>query len=212
MKIKILTAFPGFVNSIKDFSIINKAIEKELVEIEIYDLRNWGLSRYRQIDDRPYGGGAGMVYMVEPIDKALGQICTSHSYKVLTSAKGTLLNYEKCLSLSKKRDLVIVCGHFEGVDHRVSENLIDEEISIGNYILSGGEMASMVMVDSVVRLIPGVIKREALLEETNSENYEYPQYSRPENYKGMSVPKVLLSGDHEQTRKWRKAKMKRRTQ
>lgn len=203
MKIKILTAFPDFISSIKEFSIIKRAIEKSLLEIEVFDLRKWGIGGYKQIDDTPFGGGAGMLYMIEPIYNALEEIKNKSSYIIATSAKGTMLNYSKSRQLANERELVIVCGHYEGIDYRVHENLVHESISIGDFVLSGGEIPSMVIVDSIVRLLPGVINSESLSEETNEDYLEYPQYTRPSVFKGMKVPDVLLSGDHGKIKQWK---------
>jgi len=203
VKIKILTAFPDFISSIKEFSIIKRAIEKSLLEIEVFDLRKWGIGGYKQIDDTPFGGGAGMLYMIEPIYNALEEIKNKSSYIIATSAKGTMLNYSKSRQLANERELVIVCGHYEGIDYRVHENLVHESISIGDFVLSGGEIPSMVIVDSIVRLLPGVINSESLSEETNEDYLEYPQYTRPSVFKGMKVPDVLLSGDHGKIKQWK---------
>jgi len=203
VKIKILTAFPSFVTSIKDFSIIKRAIDKSLVDIEVFDLRKWGIGTYKQIDDTPFSGGAGMLYMIEPIYNALSEIKGPNSHVIATSAKGTRLNYSKSKQLASESEILIICGHYEGIDFRVHENLVDESISIGDYVLSGGELASMVIVDSVVRLLPGVINAESLSEETNEEYLEYPQFTRPSDFKGMKVPEVLLSGDHNKIKQWK---------
>lgn len=203
MKVKIITAFPEFVESIKEFSIIRRAIQKKALSIEVYNLRDWGLGKYKQIDDTPFGAGVGMLLRIEPIDNAINAVRTEKSYVVATSAKGNILNYRKSTELSKKKELVIVCGHYEGIDHRVYEQLVDESISIGNFVLSGGELAAMVVVDSVTRLLPGVINKKSLLEESNEKYNEYPQYTKPRAYKGLKVPDVLISGNHQEIAKWK---------
>lgn len=209
MKISIITAFPDFVSNISDFSIIKRAINKKLLQIEIIDLKKYGIGKYHQIDDKPYGGGAGMIMMLEPLYNAIKEIRTKDSYTILTSASGKILNYRKSSKLSKIKHLIIICGHYEGIDSRAEELFIDENISIGNYVLSGGEIPSMVIIDSIVRLIPGVIKSESLIDETNNEYFEYPQYTRPEEYLGKKVPEVLLSGNHKLIENW-KTKMKKK--
>lgn len=208
--IKVVTAFPEFVSSLTSYSIIKRAIQKRIVTIETVDLRKWGKGSYQQIDDEPYGGGAGMVLMVEPIYKALQSIKTLNSYVVLTSARGKPLDYKLSSNLAQKPDLIIVCGHYEGVDQRVHDHLVDETISVGDFILSGGEIAAMCIIDSIVRLLPGAIKADSLLEETNETFHEYPQYTRPEEFKGWKVPNTLLSGNHAEVKAWRDRAKKQR--
>lgn len=236
MKIDILTLFPGMFEGPFDSSIIKRAQDKSLVEINIHNLRNWATDKHGTVDDRPYGGGVGMIMMVEPIYNALSEILKlevrgekleiSHptSTKViLLDPAGTPFNQMKAEELSKLDHLILIAGHYEGVDERVKEHLIDEEISIGDYVLTGGELPAMVVVDSVIRLIPGVLKKpEATLHESFSPippsqpnspltthyptQLEYPHYTRPENFKGWEVPKILLAGDHKKIEKWRKEK------
>ncbi len=216
MKIDIITIFPKmFVGPFKE-SIIKRAINKKLVEIKIHDLRKWSKDKHRTIDDKPYGGGKGMIMMIEPIAKALASLKSKKQNLnlkvILLSPRGKIFNQKKAKELSNLDHLILICGHYEGVDERVSK-LIDEEISIGDYVLTGGEIPAMVVVDSVVRLIPGVLKsRETIKNESfqlvkiNGKNLkllEYPQYTRPEVYKGWRVPKILLSGNHHQIEKWR---------
>ncbi|MBN1374429.1 tRNA (guanosine(37)-N1)-methyltransferase TrmD [Candidatus Dojkabacteria bacterium] len=209
IKFKIITPFPDFVSTIKDFSIIKNAINKKLVSIEVHDLRKWSLGNYKQIDDTPYGGGAGMVLMIEPIFNALNDLKSTDSHVVLTSAKGKKLDYQKSHELSEKKEIIIICGHYEGVDQRIEDNLVDESISIGDYILSGGELPAMTIVDVVTRLVPGVINADSLTEETDQKNKEYPHYTRPAKFKGWAVPEVLLSGNHEEIKKWRESQRKK---
>lgn len=190
-----------------DESIVKRAIDKKIVDIQVHDLRKWGLDERRTVDDRPYGGGAGMVLMVEPIDKALKDLKTKDSKVILLSPRGKTFTQEKARNMAKAKHLILIAGHYEGLDERISEHLIDEEISIGNYVLTGGELPAMVLVDAIVRLIPGVLKKQ---ESTQIESFsepgklEYPQYTRPEDYKGWKVPEVLLSGNHAEIKKWRK--------
>lgn len=207
MKIDIITIFPEMFRGPFEASIMGRAQEKGLVEIAIHDLRIWTEDNHKTVDDRPYGGGPGMVMMVEPIDKALAELKTSESWVILTGAAGMSFNQQKAQELSGKEHLIMIAGHYEGVDQRVADYLADETLSIGNYVLTGGELPVMVMVDAVVRLLPGVLGKEAsLLEESHSTPgyLEYPQYTRPEDYKGLKVPEVLLSGHHGEIEKWRK--------
>jgi len=216
MKIDILTLFPKMFEGPFDESIVRRAQDNSLLEIKIHDLRKWAKDKRKTVDDRPYGGGVGMIMRVDVIDPALRDLklkVKSEKLKViLLDATGEKFNQQKAVQLSKVEHLIFVCGHYEGVDHRVHEHLADEVISIGDYVLTGGEIPAMVMVDTVVRLLPGVIKPESLSEESFSLainhqpltiNVEYPQYTRPENYKGWKVPEILLSGNHQKINSWR---------
>ncbi len=210
MHIDILTIFPLMFHSPLNESIIKRAQSIGLISISIHDLRNWTNDPHRTVDDRPYGGGPGMVMMVEPIEKALVDLKSrpkkSNPYIILTSAKGKTFNQVKARELSKKQHLIFIAGHYEGVDHRVVKHCIDEEISIGDYILTGGELPTMVMLDSITRLLPGVLgDAQSIVEESHSTTgyIEYPHYTRPEDYKGWKVPPVLLSGNHAAILKWR---------
>lgn len=206
MKIDILTLFPNMFEGPFSESIIKRAMDKSLLEIKIYDLRKWGLDDRRTVDDRPYGGGPGMVMRVDVIDSALKELKTKDSKVILLDAGGKTFNQEKARKLSKLEHIILIAGHYEGVDHRIHEHLVDEVISIGDYVLTGGELPAMVLVDSIVRLIPGVVgKEESIVEESHSKpGYkEYPQYTRPDTYKGWKVPDVLLSGNHKEIKKWR---------
>ena len=220
MKIDILTLFPEMFKGPFDESIVKRAIDKKLVEINIHNLRKWTKDKHRTVDDRPFGGGTGMVVMVEPIDLALQDLKLSNSKTLLLSPRGKPYNQQKAKQLSKLDHLILICGHYEGVDERVSE-LVDEEISIGDYVLTGGELPTMVVVDSVVRLIPKVLEKPESIEKESFSIHspsrrgnaltlregksllEYPQYTRPADYKGSKVPEVLLSGNHKEIDKWR---------
>lgn len=208
MKIDILTIFPQMFQGPFEESMVKRAKDKSLVEIEVHDLRQWTKDKHRSIDDRPYGGGAGMVMRVDVIDRALCELDTQgETFKVLMSAKGQEYNQKKAREYSMKERLILIAGHYEGVDERVAEHLVDEEVRIGNYVLTGGELPAMVVVDSLVRLIPGVLGNEASPKEESHSRpgyLEYPQYTRPEEYKGWRVPEVLLSGHHGEIEKWRK--------
>ena len=207
MKIDILSLFPNMFKGPFDESIIKRAQEKGLVEINIHDLRVWGEGKRKAVDDRPYGGGVGMILRVDIIDAALKELKKKDSKVILLDATGKTFDQKTARDLSKQKHLILVAGHYEGVDHRVHEHLVDEVISIGNYVLTGGEIPAIVVTDAISRLIPGVLEKPAAieLESFSEENVvEYPQYTRPENYKGHRVPEVLLSGNHKEIEKWRK--------
>jgi tRNA (guanine37-N1)-methyltransferase len=204
-----------------DYSIVKRASTNSLIQIVIHDLRKWTATTYKSVDDHPFGGGAGMLMMVEPIYKAINHIKSTLQGKthiILTSAKGNLFTQQKAISFSQDIDnLVIICGHYEGVDDRVATHLVDEEISVGKYILSGGEIPAMLITDAITRLLPGAIgNQESLNEESyNEENLtEYPQYTRPaifvtENGDEWKVPDVLLSGNHKLIAEWRKQQQRK---
>jgi tRNA (guanine37-N1)-methyltransferase len=214
MQIDIITIFPDMFSSPFDQSLIKHAKDKQLVSIHTHDLRRWTADSHKTVDDRPYGGGPGMVMMVEPIDKAINDLKTPYpvprtSYVILTSAKGNLFTQTKAHELSKLDHLIFIAGHYEGVDQRVADHLVDEELSIGEYVLTGGEIPVMVMVDAIVRLLPGVVgDPESIIDESHKEPgyLEYPHYTRPEEYKGWRVPDILLSGHHAEIAKWRQHK------
>lgn len=207
MLISIISIFPGLFQSVFAESMIKRAQEKGLLEISIYDLRDFSEDKHRRVDDYPYGGGAGMVMKPEPFFKAVRAVRERSPVKgktVLMSPQGVRLTQDKLKELSKEKHLIILCGHYEGIDERVRSYLADEEISIGDYILTGGEIPAMVMVDALARLIPGVLSTSSLEEESFACGLlEYPQYTRPQEYEGMCVPEILLSGDHEKIRQWR---------
>jgi len=193
-------------------SIIKRAQDKNFVQIQIHDLRKWGLDSRRTVDDRTYGGGVGMIIRVDVIARAISnfQFPISNKKKrkiILLDPAGEKFTQQKALQLSKVEHLILIAGHYEGVDHRVHEHLVDEVISIGDYVLTGGEIPAMVVTDTIVRLIPGVLEKpEATLVESFSQEgvAEFPQYTRPEDYKGWKVPKILLSGNHKEIEAWRK--------
>ncbi len=208
MKIDILTLFPVMFKGPFDESIVKRAQEKGIIEIKIHDLRQWAKDERGTVDDRPYGGGVGMVIQVDIIKRALNDIKQKKSKVILLTPQGQKFNQAKAKELSKEQNLILICGHYEGFDERIREHLVDEEISIGDCVLTGGELPAMAVTDSIVRLIPGVLpKEEATKYESFSENLlEYPQYTRPEEYNGWKVPEILLSGDHAKIDKWRKEK------
>ena len=207
MKFDILTLFPEMFEAVKQ-SVIGKAIEKQLIQINLINIRDFSKDKHKKVDDTPYGGGAGMVMMPDVVYDAYSSIQNKENAKVIyLSPKGKVLNQEKVLELSKQEHLILLCGHYEGIDQRVIDEIVDEEISIGDYVLTGGEIPAMVLVDSVSRYIRGVLKQESTQEESFTNNLlEYPQYTRPEEFHGQKVPEVLLSGHHENIRKWREQK------
>lgn len=213
MKVDILTLFPDMFNGPFSNSILRRAQDKSLVAINIHDLRHWSTDKHKSVDDHPYGGGVGMLMMVEPIYRALRELKDQNSKVILMDPGGTPFNQAKAQELSQLNHVILIAGHYEGVDARVRENLIDEEISIGDYVLTGGELPAMVVVDSIVRLIPGVLEKpEATQIESFSENLlEFPQYTRPEEFNGWGVPEVLLSGNHKKIEQWRKQKAVEKT-
>jgi tRNA (guanine37-N1)-methyltransferase len=209
MKIDILTLFPKMFSGPFDESIVKRAQDKGLAQITIHDLRKWGLDERRTVDDRPYGGGVGMIIRVDVVDAALKELKTPKAKVILLDATGKKFDQGKARELSKVPHLILIAGHYEGVDHRIHEHLADEVISIGDYVLTGGEIPAMVLTDSIVRLIPGVLEKpEAVeIESFSSEGkLEFPQYTRPEEYHGWKVPNVLLSGNHAEIKKWRSKK------
>ena len=204
-KIDIVTLFPEMFVGPFEESIVKRAKEDGLIKINTHNLRDWAEDKHKTVDDRPFGGGPGMLLKVDVIDKAISKLKKDNSKVVLLSAKGDRYTQQKADEFSKVDHLILLCGHYEGVDHRVFD-LVDEVVSMGDFVLTGGEIASMMLVDSVVRLIPGVLGDD---ESSKDESYkqpgyiEHPQYTRPEEYKGMKVPGVLLSGNHEEIKKWR---------
>ncbi len=220
MKFKILSIFPDILDSYLEDSIIKRAIEKKIVKIEKYDLRNWTGDKHRTVDDAPYGGGAGMLMKIEPLYKALKDIKKKSKADakkrkiILLSAGGKTWNQKMAGQYSRLEEMIFICGRYEGVDARIKK-FIDEEISIGDYVLTGGELPSLVMIDSITRLLPGVLGNSASIEEeshSKKDILEYPQYTRPAVFeaegKKYSVPKVLLEGNHAKIKEWRNKKQK----
>lgn len=217
MHFDIVTVFPKILDSYFAEAQVKRAATKKLVGIRVHDLRDWTTDKHRTTDDIPYGGGAGMVMKVEPIHECIKEILKDSPFKrreirvILLSAKGKIYNQKKARSLLKNyKQIILICGRYEGVDERVVEFIADEEISIGPYVMSGGELGAAVIVDSLTRLVPGVVGNETSLVEESYESgaVEYPQYTRPEEFKGWKVPSVLLSGDHAKIREWRGRKQK----
>lgn len=208
MKITILTIFPEMFRSVLDSSILGRAREQGLIEVECVDIRPFSGRKHKNTDDYPFGGGAGMVMLAQPIMDAMKSVCGENfkGRRIYMGPRGTTLTTRKARQLAREEHLVLLCGHYEGVDQRALDACIDEEISIGDYILTGGELAAMVLTDCVARFIPGVLgSGESAEEESFSDGLlEYPQYTRPRELKGMEVPEVLLSGDHARIRQWRR--------
>ena len=203
MKISILTLFPEMFDAVLNQSILKRAIDKGLYDIEIINIRDFSKDKYHHVDDTPYGGGAGMLLQIEPIDLALQSVRSDNSFVLLTSPKAKPFNQLKAREYANKEHIVIICGHYEGFDARV-ETLVDDRLSIGDFILTGGELAAMVVVDSVVRLLNDAISKDSLDVESFDNNLlEYPQYTKPPVYKGMKVPDVLLSGHHKNIQRYR---------
>lgn len=211
MKIDILTLFPNMYQGIFDESIIKRAIDEKKVEINIHNFRDYTLDPHNKVDDTPYGGGAGMVLTCQPIFDCVKSLRTEESTVILLTPDGDVYKQQMAYGLSKKKHLILICGHYEGFDERI-RSICDMEISIGDYILTGGELASMVLVDSIVRLLPGVIDEESHINDSFNNNLlDYPTYTKPRVYEGMSVPEVLLSGDHKKIAEYRLAESIKRT-
>lgn len=204
MKFNVLTLFPEMFETVKQ-SIIGKAIEKGIVEINLINIRDFSKNKHKKVDDTPYGGGAGMVMRPDVVYDAYKSIEDKETKVIYLSPQGKKLDQKKVEELSQEKSLTLLCGHYEGIDQRVLDKIVDEEISIGDYVLTGGEIPAMVLIDSVCRYIPEVISKESIMEESFSEGMlEYPQYTRPEIFEGEKVPEVLISGHHENINKWRK--------
>lgn len=219
MRIDILTLFPNMFTGPFSESIIHRAVQKGLLHINIINIRDFSTDKHNKVDDYPYGGGAGMVMKPEPLFAAIewahdnAKTAPDRRRTLLMTPQGQVFDQAKARFLSQFEHLIIVCGHYEGVDERVRQSLITDEISIGDYVLTGGEIPAMVVTDAVARLVPGVLGTEnSLAEESFSEGLlEYPQYTRPEKFRGMLVPEILLSGNHKEIRKWRRKESLKRT-
>ena len=205
MRFDVLTLFPEMFSPLKT-SILGKAQEKKIIDINIINIRDFSKDKHKKVDDTPYGGGAGMVIRPDVVYDAYNSIKGKDNAKVIyLSPQGKTLNQEKVESLAKENHLILLCGHYEGIDQRVLDEIVDEEISIGDYVLTGGELPSMVIIDSVSRYVEGVITKDSINEESFSNGLlEYPQYTRPETFLDKKVPEVLISGHHENINKWRK--------
>ena len=206
MKYYILTLFPEMFESLKT-SILERARKKNLIEIETINIRDFSKNNYNQVDDTPYGGGAGMVMMPDIVADSIKFAKTKapDARVIYLSPQGKVLNQEKVITLSKAQDLILLCGHYEGIDERVIKKYVDEEISIGDYVLTGGEIPAMCLVDSVSRYVAGVLSKDSISEESFSESklLEYPQYTKPYDFEGEKVPEILISGNHQKIDEWR---------
>lgn len=207
MKFDIITIFPNIINEYISTGIVGIAIKKGLVEINVHDLRKWTTDKHKTVDDTPYGGGPGMIMKVEPIYNALKELKKENSIVAITTPKGKKLVQQELKKFSLQSDLhmIILCGRYEGFDQRIHDNLVDYEFSIGDYVLSGGEIPALTLVDGITRLISGVLGNESSLDEESFENnkLEYPQYTKPEEFNGWKVPSVLLSGNHKEIKNYR---------
>ncbi|MBN1263511.1 MAG: tRNA (guanosine(37)-N1)-methyltransferase TrmD [Candidatus Pacebacteria bacterium] len=233
MKIEILTLFPEMFVGPLSQSILKRAQKKGILQIKIHNLRNWANDPHKTVDDRPYGGGAGMILKIEPVYKAVCDLKSKNQKVILLTPQAQVLKQKKVRELSALKNLILICGHYEGIDERIRRHLVDEEISVGDYILTGGEIPAMVLTDAITRLIPGVLKKK---EATKNESFsaleltdysqaeskigkqpkpksllDYPQYTHPRSFRGWSVPKVLLSGNHQKIKNWRQNQSLKRT-
>ena len=204
MQFDVLTLFPEMFEPIKQ-SILGKAIENEKIKLKLVNIRDFSKDKHKKVDDTPYGGGAGMVMKPDVVYDTYKSVYEENAKVIYLSPQGKTLNQKKVEELSKEKHLILLCGHYEGIDQRVIDKIVDEEISIGDYVLTGGEIPAMVLIDTVSRYIDGVLSQESIKEESFSQRLlEYPQYTRPEVFEGEKVPEILLSGHHENIEKWRK--------
>ena len=204
MKFDVLTLFPEMFEPLNQ-SIIGRAVKEKLIEINLINIRDFSKDKHKKVDDTPYGGGSGMVMKADVIYEAYKSIRNKKAKVIYMSPQGKVLNQNKVVELSKEKHLIILCGHYEGIDQRVIDKIVDEEISIGDYVLTGGELPAMVLIDSVSRYIEGVLSENSTAEESFSQGIlEYPQYTRPEIFEGEKIPEILQSGHHENINKWRR--------
>ncbi|EFF41386.1 tRNA (guanosine(37)-N1)-methyltransferase TrmD [Mycoplasmopsis alligatoris] len=204
MKINFVSIFPKYFEPFINESIVNKAVEKKLVEFECVDFRDFSKNKHHKVDDEIYGGGHGLLLQIEPIDLALESLKNRGGYKILVSPQGKVFDQKIANELAKQDQITFIAGRYEGFDERISQ-LVDIELSIGDYVLTGGELPAMVMADSIIRLVPGVINEESHIHDSFQGNglLDYPQYTRPRNYKGMQVPEVLFNGNHKKIEEWK---------
>ena len=205
MRFDVLSLFPKTIDGFAEESILGRAVEKGLIEVNSLDLRRWAKGKHRETDDRPFGGGAGMVLKPEPLFDAIEEISSESTKVIYMAPDGESLNAEIAKELAQEKHLLLISGHYAGIDQRVRDQLVDREISIGDYVLTNGSLAASVLVDSVARHVPGVLGDEASLQDESFEDYllSYPQYTRPHEYRGMKVPEILLSGNHSEIKQWR---------
>ena len=212
LDIEIVTIFPSYFDGPLEASLLGKARKKKLVNIRVHNLRDYTHDRHKTLDDKPFGGGPGMIMKPEPIFECVESI-RDKGWIILLDPHGQALDQKLAASLAEKKHLILISGHYEGVDHRVRENLVDQEISVGDFITMGGEAPALCLIEAVMRFVPGVLGNEKSLEEESFHNdsLEYPQYTRPQNYQGWKVPDVLVSGNHAEVAKWRREKAKKLT-
>ena len=212
MVFDIVTIFPNIVEEYINTGIVSNAVEKDIIKINVHDLRKWTDDKHKTVDDTPYGGGPGMIMKIEPIYEAIQELKKENTIVAITTPKGKLIEQRDLEDFSTKKDLhmIILCGRYEGFDQRIHDNLVDYEFSVGNYILSGGELPALILVDGITRLIPGVLGNEQSSKDESFKDgkLEYPQYTKPEEFKGWKVPKVLLSGNHKEIEKYRQKNQK----
>jgi len=216
MRIDIITLFPDFFKSYFNYSILQRAREKNQITIKTHNLRDYSKNKQNSVDDYQFGGGAGMVMCIQPIDDCISKLKTERTYDeiIYLSPDGETLNQQTCNSLSTHQNLILLCGHYKGIDQRVRDHIITKEISIGDYVLTGGEVAAAILSDAIIRLIPGVISDEtsALTDSFQDDLLAYPIYTRPSNYKGWKVPKILISGNDKLISEWREKEAIKRTE
>ncbi|VHR71708.1 tRNA (guanine-N(1)-)-methyltransferase (M1G-methyltransferase) (tRNA [GM37] methyltransferase) [Clostridioides difficile] len=210
MRFHIMTLFPEIFNSYMDESIMKRAVEKGIIEVYIYNIRDFSNNKHKKVDDYPFGGGVGMVMTPQPIYDTYKHIITTHNISnpsvIYLTPKGKVYNQSIAKQMSLKEDIILLCGHYEGVDERIIDLIVTDEISIGDYVLTGGELPALIMIDSISRLIPGVLNQEESFEEESFKDnlLEYPHYTRPRDFEGLKVPEVLLSGNHKKIDEWRR--------
>ncbi|HFL2578764.1 TPA: tRNA (guanosine(37)-N1)-methyltransferase TrmD [Clostridioides difficile] len=210
MRFHIMTLFPEIFNSYMDESIMKRAVEKGIIEVHIYNIRDFSNNKHKKVDDYPFGGGAGMVMTPQPIYDTYKHIITTHNINnpsvIYLTPKGKVYNQSMAKQMSLKEDIILLCGHYEGIDERITDLIVTDEISIGDYVLTGGELPALIMIDSISRLIPGVLNQEESFEEESFKDnlLEYPHYTRPRDFEGLKVPEVLLSGNHKKIDEWRR--------
>ncbi|HBF1297748.1 TPA: tRNA (guanosine(37)-N1)-methyltransferase TrmD [Clostridioides difficile] len=210
MRFHIMTLFPEIFNSYMDESIMKRAVEKGIIEVHIYNIRDFSNNKHKKVDDYPFGGGAGMVMTPQPIYDTYKHIITTHNINnpsvIYLTPKGKVYNQSMTKQMSLKEDIILLCGHYEGIDERIIDLIVTDEISIGDYVLTGGELPALIMIDSISRLIPGVLNQEESFEEESFKDnlLEYPHYTRPRDFEGLKVPEVLLSGNHKKIDEWRR--------
>ncbi len=212
MKLTVLTLFPEIVEAYFSASIMARAVERGLIEARIVNIRDFATDRHRTCDDAPYGGGPGMVMKPEPVARALDSVNASETRTIYPTPSGRLFSQACAESFAKESELVIICGRYEGIDQRIIDLFVDDEVSIGDYVLSSGEIAGLTIIDAVYRLVDGVIRKESLSQESHAAGLlEYPHYTRPEEFRGLGVPDILLSGHHARIEQWRYERMLEKT-